>query len=155
MIRVRPTARVILADPAGRALMFRFIPPDPWPREPAWHVPGGGIEPGESAVEAACREVHEETGIILTPQALGEPVAVNAGEWSVQGSRYYTVHTYFFARVATPEVSGSGDDGLGHRWWTAAELDSATERVFPPGLAVLLEDLLQGVRHERPVTLDW
>ncbi|MEU7743666.1 NUDIX domain-containing protein [Nonomuraea sp. NPDC049158] len=155
MITKRPTARVILVDPADRVLMFRFVPPDPWPHELAWHIPGGGIEPGESAVEAACREVYEETGFIITRQVLGEPVAVNEGEWSVQGSRHYTVHTYFFARVSTAEVSGSGDDGFGHRWWTATELDTTTERVFPPGLGVLLKDLLQGVRHERPVALDW
>ncbi|MEU7743245.1 NUDIX domain-containing protein [Nonomuraea sp. NPDC049158] len=155
MITNRPTARVILVDPADRVLMFRFVPPDPWPREPAWHLPGGGIEPGESAVEAASREVREETGLILAPRDLGEPVAVNAGEWSIQESHYYTVHTYFFARVSTVEVSGTGDDGLGHRWWTLADLDATTERVFPPGLAALLKDLLHGVRHERPVTLDW
>ncbi|TXK42382.1 NUDIX hydrolase [Nonomuraea sp. C10] len=155
MIKNRPTARVILADPADRALMFRFVPPDPWPREPAWHLPGGGIEPGESAVEAACREAYEETGFILTPQDLGDPVAVNAGEWSIRGSRYYTVHTYFFVRVSRAEAPGTRDDGLGHRWWTVAELDSTTERVFPRGLAVLLKDLLQGVRRERPVTLNW
>ncbi|HUR01091.1 MAG TPA: NUDIX domain-containing protein [Nonomuraea sp.] len=155
MITNRPTARVILADPADRVLMFRFVPPDPWPREPAWHLPGGGIEPDESAVEAASREVREEVGLILGPRDLGEPVAVNAGEWSIRGSHFYTVHTYFFARVSTVEVSGTGDDGLGHRWWTVADLDATTERVFPPGLAALLKDLLQGVRHERPVTLDW
>ncbi|MFI6596070.1 NUDIX hydrolase [Nonomuraea sp. NPDC050536] len=155
MITNRPTARVMLADPADRVLMFRFVPPDPWPSEPAWHLPGGGIEPGESVVEAASREVREETGLILVPQDLGEPVAVNAGEWSIQGSHYYTVHTYFFARVPKVDVSGTGDDGYGHRWWTVAELGATNERVFPPGLAGLLKDLLQGVRHERPVTLDW
>lgn len=155
MITNRPTARVILADPAGRALMFRFVPPDPWPQEPAWHLPGGGIEPGESAVQAACREVQEETGFILTPQVLGAPVAVNAGEWSIRGSRYYTVHTYFFARVPMVEPSVFEDDGLGHRWWATSELDLTTERVFPPGLAALLRDLLRGVRHEQPVALDW
>ncbi|NUW46147.1 NUDIX hydrolase [Nonomuraea rhodomycinica] len=155
MITNRPTARVILADPRDRVLLFRFVPPDPWPREPAWHVPGGGIEAGESPVEAAVREVREETGLLLDPRDCGEPVAVNAGEWSAGGRRYHTVHTYFFARVAGTEISGTGDDGLGHRWWTLAELAATTERVFPPRLAVLLKDLFQGVRHERPVTLDW
>lgn len=31
-----------------------------------WAVPGGGIEPGESAAEAAIREVHEELGLDVT-----------------------------------------------------------------------------------------
>ncbi|MEU6719360.1 NUDIX domain-containing protein [Nonomuraea sp. NPDC046802] len=155
MIINRPTARVILADPADRVLMFRFVPPDPWPREPAWHIPGGGIEPGESPVEAGCREVHEEVGFLLDPRDLGEPVAVNAGEWSVRGTRYYSVHTYFFARVPKTEVSGTGDDGLGHRWWSVPDLDATPERIFPPRLTVLLKDLFRGVRHERPITLDW
>ncbi|MFC4012505.1 hypothetical protein ACFOY2_35085 [Nonomuraea purpurea] len=44
---------------------------------------------------------------------------------------------------------------LGHRWWSVPELDAAPERIFPPRLTVLLKDLFRGVRHERPVTLDW
>lgn len=35
-----------------------------------WEIPGGHIEPGESALEAAARELHEETGATdytLTP----------------------------------------------------------------------------------------
>lgn len=28
-----------------------------------WHVVAGGVEPGETAVEAAVRELHEETGL--------------------------------------------------------------------------------------------
>ena len=35
----------------------------------AWNLPGGSIEPDESAVKAAMREVHEETG--LTVEIIG------------------------------------------------------------------------------------
>ena len=32
-----------------------------------WSIPGGGIERGESAGEAARREVYEETGVLAMP----------------------------------------------------------------------------------------
>jgi ADP-ribose pyrophosphatase YjhB (NUDIX family) len=38
-----------------------------------WHMPGGGVERGESAVEALGRELVEEAGIALT----GPPVLVS------------------------------------------------------------------------------
>ena len=99
-------------------------------------------------VEAASREVREETGLILTPRDLGEPVADNAGEWSLRGSRYYTVHTYFFARVPTTDFSMTEDDGLGHRWWTVAQLDVTEERTFPRG--ALIPNDLHGEAHGAP-----
>ena len=32
-----------------------------------WHVVAGGVEPGETAVEAAVRELREETGLVAEP----------------------------------------------------------------------------------------
>ncbi len=35
-----------------------------------WDLPGGHIEEGETAIEAACREIHEELGLRLAPEQL-------------------------------------------------------------------------------------
>ncbi|MFI7129987.1 NUDIX hydrolase [Nonomuraea sp. NPDC050153] len=158
----RPTARVILAAPDDRVLLFRFVPPDPWPKEPAWHLPGGGLDPGETPAQAAARETLEETGHVLGPTDLGDPVAVNEGAWSNLGRHFYTVHTYFFARVPAATVTPTAledyeteDFKLGNRWWGADELAATGDRVFPPELAALLPGLLAGVRPAAPVRLLW
>ncbi|SEG91230.1 ADP-ribose pyrophosphatase YjhB, NUDIX family [Nonomuraea solani] len=158
----RPTGRVILAGPDDRVLLFRFVPPEPWPREPAWHTPGGGIEAGETPAQAAVREALEETGHVLDPSTLGDPVAVNEGPWSNEGRNFYTVSTYFFVRVPAATVAPTALEHyereewrLGYRWWSAAELAATDERVFPPGLATLLPGLLSGARPAAPVMLRW
>jgi 8-oxo-dGTP pyrophosphatase MutT (NUDIX family) len=55
-----PASAGLVVDPDRGVLLIhrhRFIP-----RTWGWEVPGGGIEPGESAQDAARREVEEETG---------------------------------------------------------------------------------------------
>ncbi len=52
-----------------------------------WCLFGGGVEQGESLIEAARREFHEETGILLAPEDL-EPLAVVASSSAQRGVLY-------------------------------------------------------------------
>src|SRR5262249_25547154 len=58
----RSAVRVVLQDEAGRVLLFRALlasrSASHW-----WELPGGGIDPGESYLQAAVREIREETGL--------------------------------------------------------------------------------------------
>lgn len=156
----RDTARIILAGPDDRVLLFRHHLPDPWAQE-GWLTPGGAIDPGETPAQAAVRELGEETGHSLTLAEVGPAVAVDSGQWQAGGTVFTTTNWYFFARVATSHIDLSGQDHdersalLDHRWWTGADLRATGDLVFPAELADLLPRLLAGNLPQEPVNLPW
>jgi 8-oxo-dGTP pyrophosphatase MutT (NUDIX family) len=68
----RPTARILVADPEGRVLLFSAREAD---GERWWFTPGGGVHRGETVLAAAVRELFEETGYAATESELGPVVA--------------------------------------------------------------------------------
>ena len=61
--------QVTLVDPRGRVLMQERDEHAPvWPD--MWCFPGGGLDEGEAPVDGACRELAEETGVVVAPEDL-------------------------------------------------------------------------------------
>lgn len=148
---MRRAGRVIVLDPDGRVLLFRYDDPPPYGVH--WATPGGGLDPGEDYYASAVRELAEETGWsdvpvgAELPELAGWRDILHAGE-----HRGYRQHERFYlARVSQrqrPPLDVGGmhaSDGIAaFRWWSVAELEATEELVYPRGLAEALRALPRG-----------
>ncbi|MCP2242816.1 NUDIX hydrolase [Lentzea aerocolonigenes] len=147
MLTPRPSARVVLTDAAGRVLLFQGFDPAR-PQELFWFTVGGGVEDGEELRDAAVREAFEETGLKLAPDALVGPVWRRRAVFSFDGQTFDAEEWFFYASVdgdLVVDTSGFNDVEettiSGYRWWTAEELESTEDTVYPVQLAELLPEL--------------
>lgn len=135
----RPAARILLIDPAGRILLFRFTADD---RPPFWCTPGGAVDPGESYPQAARRELAEETGIHADPGP--EVLRREARFLTLEGVEVSADERYFLVRTDTTEIDTAAHTELERRvmrewrWFARDELTTHPETIFPEDLAAIM-----------------
>lgn len=72
-------------------------------RKGDFKFPGGGVEPGESLVEAVCREVREETGYPVDPGSCREWAAVHERRKGLIADILEMDSHYFLCELGGPQ----------------------------------------------------
>jgi ADP-ribose pyrophosphatase YjhB (NUDIX family) len=150
---VRPTARVVVLSPEGRVLLLgaRLTGPDAVPGDVLfWATPGGGVEDGESLRVAAARELAEEVGLVVAPEALEGPVWLRRNLGRFGDQEIDSRETFFVLRDVEHVVTTGARTELEvladepHRWWSLEEVAGSAEEFAPADLADLLPEVLAG-----------
>jgi len=158
----RHTARLIILDPEDRILLIQYRATSeesvvhPGLRS-FWFTPGGGIEPGETAEQAALREMDEEVGLTGLP-LLGEVarrIAINDlfTRAALCHERYFLVRTATSAFNTARLAETDQDEVLDVRWWRPHDLAASAEVLIPAAILTLTRSIIAHGAPREPFDL--
>ncbi|WP_421724467.1 NUDIX hydrolase [Bauldia sp.] len=105
----------------GRVLLVRRAKP---PLRHQWAFPGGEVRFGELLVDAAAREVREETGLTVVIDRQIDRAEIRLDDEDTGVGKHFVI--IVFAGRATAGDLRAGDDAADARWFTPGDLADLT-----------------------------
>jgi 8-oxo-dGTP pyrophosphatase MutT (NUDIX family) len=116
---VVPLVYAVVRDDADRVLLVRRLDTGDW------ELPGGRVDPGESALEALTREVMEETGLVIDVQRVAgiysDPGHVVHSGRNGEVRQPFAVCFHAVAHPGTPRPDLVETSEV--NWWPVHDLD--------------------------------
>jgi 8-oxo-dGTP pyrophosphatase MutT (NUDIX family) len=143
----RRAVRVMLIDEEGAVLMVQGFDPH-LPEVTYWYTVGGGVEVGESDVDAAVREVWEETGRTIEPDDLIGPISRDEVVFPFEGRTIEQQQLFFGVLVDRFDPAPAAFDDIelrstiGLDWIDPRTAAAAGLTLYPSGLAELVNRVL-------------
>lgn len=142
----RRAVRLVVVDSDQRVLLFRIHEPRHPGQGVCWELPGGGIDAGETYVEAAVRELREEAGLLVSADAVHEPTRFRRATFRHAGERRVQDEVVVLVRwpghgpaiVVRDQLADERETYLGARWWPIEELSASAGRFYPGRLPELI-----------------
>jgi len=161
-MEVRNSARAIVLNRKNEVLLLKFSFADfkdniDTQVHEFWVTPGGGLEYGESFLDALRREMLEEIGVSVQ----GEPAHIWTRdvilEW--EGKAFLSHERYFLVNLDSDSVDNSRMTAnekrtlKGTRWWSVTEIQESNEAFRPPELGAELGNIITGGISQVPIAI--
>ena len=93
------------------------------PDKGKWDLPGGFIDPNETAEEAACREIREELGLNLQPSDL-KYITTSPNNYLYKNVPYRTMDIFYECALPSDVINVAAEDEIQELIWVKrSEID--------------------------------